>query len=96
MDPNPMPWRVLEDPVVVPPGGALPDPPAGSRAAFGRSTLIVGAAAIVLAVGAFVLASGTGSDRSVIVDGASALPGSDPSHRTMEANRNRLDEVSPQ
>lgn len=70
-----MPWRVLEDPVVVPPGGAPAHPGAGSRPAFSRSTLIVGAAAIVLAVGAFVLASGTGSDRSVIVDGASALPG---------------------
>lgn len=75
MDPNPMPWRVLEDPVVVPPGGAPPNAPAGSRPAFTRSTLIVGAAAIALAAGAFVLASGTGSDRSVIVDGASALPG---------------------
>ena len=39
-----------------------------------RSTLVVGIAAVALAVGAFVLAAGTTSGGLVVVDGASALP----------------------
>ncbi len=76
MDPNATPWRVLEDPVETPPAGtptSAPEPAA--RWSVQRSTLIVGVAAAALAVGAFVVAAGTGSAGLVVVDGASALPG---------------------
>ena len=75
MDPNATPWRVLEDPVEVPPGSVPTGDRAGPKWAVGRSTLVVGAAALALAVGAFVLAAGTSSGGSVVVDGGSALPG---------------------
>ncbi|MFL5708756.1 MAG: hypothetical protein ACJ77Y_07170, partial [Chloroflexota bacterium] len=75
MDPNATPWRVLEDPVEMPAGRAPAAAPVASRWAIGRSTLVVGTAAIALAIGAFVLAAGTGSGGSVVVDGASALAG---------------------
>lgn len=76
MDPNATPWRILEDPVGATPGGA----PAGgdeqtSRWPVRRSTLVVGFVAIGLAVGAFVLAAGSSSTGSVVVDGGSPLPG---------------------
>src|SRR3954470_539928 len=74
VDPNATPWRVLEDPVEMPPGGAPASGPPPTRSTVGRSTLLVVAGAIILAVGAFALAAGTGSGRSVVVDGASALP----------------------
>ena len=75
MDPNATPWRVLEDPVEMPPGGVPAGEPAAPKWAVGRSTLVVGAAAVALALGAFVLAAGTSSGGSVVVDGGSALPG---------------------
>jgi competence protein ComEA len=75
VDPNATPWRVLEDPVEAPAGGVATGTPAGSKWAVGRSTLIISAAAVALAIAAFVLAAGTGSGGSVVVDGGSALPG---------------------
>jgi competence protein ComEA len=75
VDPNATPWRVLEDPVEMPAGRAPAAAPVASRWAIGRSTLVIGTAAIALAIGAFVLAAGTGSGGSVVVDGASALAG---------------------
>ena len=75
MDPNATPWRVLEDPVEMPPGGVPAGEPAAPKWAVGRSTLVVGAAAVAMALGAFVLAAGTSSGGSIVVDGGSALPG---------------------
>ena len=75
MDPNATPWRVLEDPVESAPAGASaggPEP--APRWTIQRSTLVVGVAAVALAVGAFVLAAGTTSGGLVVVDGGSALP----------------------
>jgi len=75
VDPNATPWRVLEDPVEMPPGVVPAGEPAAPKWAVGRSTLVVGAAAVALALGAFVLAAGTSSGGSIMVDGGSALPG---------------------
>ena len=76
MDPNATPWRVLEDPAETP-SGVVPGsvPAASPRPSLGRSTVVVGAAAVALAIGAFVLAAGTSSGGSVSIDGGSALPG---------------------
>lgn len=75
MDPNVTPWRVLEDPVGTssvgtPTGGPGP----AARWSIRRSTLIVGVAAVALSVGAFLLAAGSGSTGSLIVEGGSPLP----------------------
>jgi competence protein ComEA len=75
VDPNATPWRVLEDPVETGPASASPaGPEPAARWTIQRSTLVVGAAAVALAVGAFVLAAGTTSGGLVVVDGGSALP----------------------
>gem|GEM_PF-476059 len=69
---SPAPWRVLEDPA---------DPPSVAAGETGgssaehrlppRPTLLIGAAAALLAVVAFAMAFGTGSAGSVTVDGGS-------------------------
>ena len=77
MDQNATPWRVLEDPVVATPAGA-PAPTGAtepvSRWTLPRSTLVLGVAAVGLAVGAFLLAAGTTTGGLVVVDGATTLP----------------------
>ena len=79
MDPNPTPWRVLEDPVGSPPAGAPAGAPApASKWPVRRSTLVVGVVALGLAIGAFVLAAGSSATGSVVVDGGSPLPGESP------------------
>ena len=74
MDPSPTPWRVLEDPPV--PGTGRP----GERAAdpqrsivIPRSALLTGGLAMILAVGAFVLAFGSGASGSVTVEGGAPV-----------------------
>ena len=80
MDPSATPWRVLEDPANEKPsreGAAEPD--AGRTVRVPRSAIVTGGIAVVLAVGAFVLAFGSGSGGSVAVEGGvpfeSASPG---------------------
>jgi competence protein ComEA len=76
VDPNPTPWRVLEDPVgTTPVGTQTGGPEPASRWPVRRSTLVVGVVAVGLAIGAFVLAAGSSSTGSVVVDGGSPLPG---------------------
>ena len=86
MDPNPMPWRVLEDPVDGAPGRptATAPGPATTRV-IPRSALVAGGIAMLLAIGAFALAAGTGSSGSVVVDGAAPLAGQ-PSGASSSAN----------
>jgi competence protein ComEA len=74
VDPNATPWRVLEDAPAPEPGRS------GERAgdspksiAIPRSALLTGGMAIVLAVGAFVLAFGSGSSGVVAIDGGAPL-----------------------
>ena len=78
MDPSATPWRVLEDP---------PTPDAGRRNERGgeprershipRSVVLVGGLAVLLVVGAFVLATGSGSAGGVTLDGGTPLTSGD-------------------
>ena len=71
VDPNPTPWRVLEDE----PGPAAEPaaPPPRGPAGIPRSAILAIVAAAALAVGAFVLAFGAGSAGAVVVEGASSF-----------------------
>jgi competence protein ComEA len=73
VDSNPAPWRVLEDPVVAPPGA---DAPPGSETQDGptvpRWAVVSGAVAVLLTVGAFLVAAGSSSG-SVVVEGGAPL-----------------------
>lgn len=90
MDPSATPWRVLEDPAGDTPdrgGAAGPDPGVPGR--LPRSALLSGGLALLLAVGAFVLAFGSGPSGSVGVEGAVPLQsgasspvGADAGHET--------------
>lgn len=69
MDPNATPWRALEDPgertaAVTPAPAARTIPP---------SAVLVGGAAIVLSLLAFLLAFGTGANGTVVIDGGMPL-----------------------
>ena len=86
MEPSTTPWRVLEDP---PATGAEPTgkPSAESAGPVGipRSALLTGGVAVVLAIAAFVLASGSSSSGSGVgVEGGLPLS-SDPSSRASQA-----------
>jgi competence protein ComEA len=73
VDPSPAPWRVLEDPVVAPPGGdAAAKPEAAASAAIPRWAIVSGLVAALLTVGAFFLAAGSSSG-SVAVQGGAPL-----------------------
>jgi competence protein ComEA len=79
VDPSATPWRVLEDPADEAPGrevaaGTAPD--RGVR--IPRSAMVVGGLALLLAIGAFVLAFGSGSGGTVEVEGGVALDGPQP------------------
>lgn len=71
MDPRATPWRVLED------EAPAPDPAdssqGGRRSGVPRAAIAGGAAAILLAIGAFVVAFGSGGSGTVAVEGAAAL-----------------------
>jgi competence protein ComEA len=84
VDPSATPWRVLEDPADETPsreGAAEPD--ADRTVSVPRSAIVTGGIAVVLAVGAFVLAFGSGSGGSVAIEGGvpfeSASPGASSS-----------------
>jgi competence protein ComEA len=73
VEPTTTPWRILEDPKEHP-GSAAPS--AGQAAAtltLPRSTVAIAGAAIVLAVVAFVVAFGMGSDGTVVLDSGTPL-----------------------
>jgi competence protein ComEA len=72
VDPSPAPWRVLEDPVVAPPGGdAAAKPEAASSLAIPRWAIVSGLVAALLTVGAFFLAAGSSSGSVAVRGGAS-------------------------
>lgn len=74
MDPSATPWRVLEDPPTAGPGGMSEravDPP--RSISIPRSALLTGGLAVALAIGAFVLAFGSGSSGTVSIDGGAPL-----------------------
>lgn len=74
MDPNTTPWRVLEDPAEPAAGRTgKRTPDVAASVAIPRSAILTGGAAVLLAIGAFVLAFGTGSSGSVAVEGGSPL-----------------------
>lgn len=69
MDPNAAPWRALEDPADTPPvreDASGTDP---RRGRLPRSATVTAGLAVALAMGAFVLAFGSGSGGSVAVEG---------------------------
>jgi competence protein ComEA len=79
VEPGAAPWRVLEDPPT--------EPERGPGAAQGRPgtvdvpirALVTGLAACILAVGAFVVALGTGGTGAVTLEGGAALGSASPS-----------------
>ena len=79
MDPSATPWRVLEDPADEAPerenaAGAAPD----RVMRIPRSAILTGGLALLLAIGAFVMAFGSGSGGTVAVEGAVALDIAEP------------------
>jgi competence protein ComEA len=73
VDPSPAPWRVLEDPVVTPPGGDTSvKPDSASSHAIPRWAIVSGLVAALLTIGAFFLAAGSSSG-SVAVQGGVPL-----------------------
>jgi len=82
MEPSSTPWRVLEDPADTPP---VRRGPSGEEphARLPRTAIITLGVAVVLAIGAFLLAFGSGSGGTVAVDGGvpfdSTPPGLGPS-----------------
>ena len=84
MDPSATPWRVLEDPANEKPGRETPAVVDAERTVrLPRSAIVTGGLAVVLAVGAFVLAVGSGSGGTIAVEGgvplALASPGASSS-----------------
>jgi competence protein ComEA len=79
VDPSATPWRVLEDPANETPTG-VDAAGAGSDGAvrLPRSAIVTGGIAVVLAIGAFVLAFGSGSGGSVAVEGGVPLDSGQP------------------
>jgi competence protein ComEA len=72
VDPSPPPWRVLEDPLVAPPGEAPATRESASSHAIPRWAIVSGVAAALLTLGAFFLAAGSSSG-SVAVQGGAPL-----------------------
>jgi len=70
VDPSATPWRVLEDPAGETRGLEDGAAAASDRAVHvPRSAIVAGGAALLLAIGAFVLAFGSGSGGAVAVEG---------------------------
>ena len=79
MDPNATRWRVLEDPAEEIRGrddGAAAAPDRAVRVP--RSAIVAGSAALLLAIGAFALAFGSGSGGTVAVEGGVPLDSGGP------------------
>lgn len=74
MDPSATPWRVLEDPTDEMPGrdGAAGAGPDGAMR-VPRSALVTGGFAVLLAIGAFIVAFGSGSGGTVAIEGGAPL-----------------------
>ena len=76
MDPSATPWRVLEDPPVPGAGTGRADerPSEPPRSiSIPRSALLTGGVAAILAIGAFILAFGSGSSGRVGLEGGAPL-----------------------
>ena len=74
MDPSATPWRVLEDPPNAAPRSDAPAEAASDGAGrVPRSAVLAGGMAVLLAVGAFALAVGSGSGGAVSVEGGAPL-----------------------
>ena len=89
MDPSATPWRMLEEPANATPNPAVADRAIAARArAVPRTALLAGGAAVLLVVGAFALAFGTGASGTVVVDGGAPLtsPSSSASGPSAAAN----------
>ena len=83
MEPSSTPWRVLEDPADTPPVRGGPSGEERRHSRLPRSAIFTAGVAVVLAIGAFLLAFGSGSGGTVAVDGGvpfdSTPPGLGPS-----------------
>jgi competence protein ComEA len=80
VEPSAAPWRVLEDPAdqastVENKAGAAP----GQARTVPRTAILTGAVAVLLVVGAFVLAFGSGSTGTVAVEGGAPIAGASSS-----------------
>ena len=69
MEPSSTPWRVLEDPADTPSARGGPSGEKPGHARLPRSAIATAGVAVILAVGAFLLAFGSGSGGTVAVDG---------------------------
>jgi competence protein ComEA len=79
VDPSPTPWRVLEDPADETPGRENAAGAAPERAVrIPRSAMVTGGLALLLAIGAFVMAFGSGSGGTVAVQGGVVLDSPQP------------------
>ncbi len=79
MDPSATPWRILEDPADMTLGREAAAGPAPDRVVrVPRSAIVAGGLALLLAVGAFVLAFGSGSGGRVAVEGGVPLDSAQP------------------
>ena len=79
MEPSATPWRVLEDAADATPGRQAPSGEAPGRGRLPRSAIVTAGVAVVLAVGAFALAFGSGSGGTVGVDGGVPFESTPPS-----------------
>lgn len=75
MDPSATPWRVLEDAADEPSGRAAPSDGAPGGARLPRSAIVTGGVAVILAIGAFVLAFGSSSGGTIAVEGGVPFDG---------------------
>lgn len=79
MDPSATPWRVLEDPAKKTTGGEDAAGAGSDRAArMPGSAMVTVGVAVLLAIGAFVLAFGSGTDGTVAFEGGVPLDSTSP------------------
>lgn len=73
MEPSATPWRVLEDPAERGTGLVAPTAREAPAPLIARSTMAIAGGAVLLAVLAFALAFGSGSNGTVVLDGGTPL-----------------------
>jgi competence protein ComEA len=73
VEPTATPWRLLEDPPERTAGVVTPASPNAQPPLVARSTLAIAGGAVLLALVAFLLAFGTGSNGTVLLDGGTPL-----------------------
>jgi competence protein ComEA len=79
VDPSATPWRVLEDPPVDRSDkAAAADPVRARTISIPRSAIVAGGLALLLAIGAFVVAFGSSASGSIVVDGGLPLESGAP------------------